>query len=134
MWDLVPWPGIEPSPPESGVQSLSHWTIREFPVECFIHSCLFNHVHCFSVGLKYFIMITFWNMLWDVFARMSEYSLCLRSMEMVEGASVSRTNYVTPKENDRRGKWTLNKEESIHLKTLSQGHLAGRELAFLLSQ
>ena len=59
MWDLVPWPGIEPSPPESGVQSLSHWTTREFPVECFIHSCLFNHVHCFSVGLKYFIMITF---------------------------------------------------------------------------
>ena len=26
MWDLIPWPGIEPSPPASGVQCLSHWT------------------------------------------------------------------------------------------------------------
>ena len=26
-WDLVPWPGIEPSPPTAlGAQSLSHWT------------------------------------------------------------------------------------------------------------
>ena len=31
MWDLVPWPGIEPSTPVSGAQSLSHWTTREFP-------------------------------------------------------------------------------------------------------
>ena len=29
MWDLVPWPGIEPRPPASGVGSLNHWTIRE---------------------------------------------------------------------------------------------------------
>ena len=33
MWDLVPWPGIEPRPPALGVQSLSHWTTREVP--CF---------------------------------------------------------------------------------------------------
>ena len=26
MWDLVPWPGIEPRPPALGAQSLSHWT------------------------------------------------------------------------------------------------------------
>ena len=31
MWDLVPWPGIEPGPPAWGVQSLSPWTIREVP-------------------------------------------------------------------------------------------------------
>ena len=29
MWDLVPWPGIEPRPPSFGVWSLSHWTTRE---------------------------------------------------------------------------------------------------------
>ena len=32
MWDLVPWPGIEPGPPALGAQSLSHWTARETPV------------------------------------------------------------------------------------------------------
>ena len=26
MWNLVPWPGIEPRSPESGAWSLSHWT------------------------------------------------------------------------------------------------------------
>ena len=31
MWDLVPWPGIEPGPPALGEQSLSHWTTREVP-------------------------------------------------------------------------------------------------------
>ena len=30
-WHLVPWPGIEPSSPALGGQSLSHWTIRESP-------------------------------------------------------------------------------------------------------
>ena len=32
MWDLVPWPGIEPRPPALGAQSLSHWPIREVPL------------------------------------------------------------------------------------------------------
>ena len=31
LWDLVPWPGIEPRPPALGAQSLSHWTTREVP-------------------------------------------------------------------------------------------------------
>ena len=31
MWDLVPWPGIEPRPPELGAPSLSHWTTSEVP-------------------------------------------------------------------------------------------------------
>ena len=35
MWDLVPWPGIEPRPPASGVQSLSRWATREVPVLVF---------------------------------------------------------------------------------------------------
>ena len=29
MWDLVPWPGIEPGPPTLEVRNLSHWTTRE---------------------------------------------------------------------------------------------------------
>ena len=31
MWDLVPWPGIEPRFPALIAQNLSHWTTREVP-------------------------------------------------------------------------------------------------------
>ena len=31
IWDLVPWPGIEPRPPAVKAGSLSHWTTRELP-------------------------------------------------------------------------------------------------------
>ena len=31
MWDLVPWPQMEPRPPALGTQSLTHWSIREVP-------------------------------------------------------------------------------------------------------
>ena len=34
---LVPWPGIEPTPPAVEVQSLHHWTAREVP-SLFLHS------------------------------------------------------------------------------------------------
>ena len=30
MWDLVPWPGIEPGP-ALGARNRSHWTTREVP-------------------------------------------------------------------------------------------------------
>ena len=40
MWDLVPWPGIEPGPPALGGQNLSHWTIGEAPWICSVQfSC-----------------------------------------------------------------------------------------------
>ena len=32
MWDLVPWPGIEPGPPELGARSLIHCATREVPL------------------------------------------------------------------------------------------------------
>ena len=35
MWDLVPWPGIEPGPSALGAWSLSHWTTREVSVLSF---------------------------------------------------------------------------------------------------
>ena len=40
MWDLVPWPGIEPGPPALGVQSLSYWTTCEVLLKAFLS--LFN--------------------------------------------------------------------------------------------
>ena len=36
MWDLVPWPGIEPVPPALEVQSLNHGTTREVPTSIFL--------------------------------------------------------------------------------------------------
>ena len=35
MWNLVPWPGIEPRPPALGAWSLSLCTTREVPYFCF---------------------------------------------------------------------------------------------------
>ena len=29
MWDLLPWPEIEPGPPALAAQSLNHWTTRQ---------------------------------------------------------------------------------------------------------
>ena len=40
MWDLVPWPGIEPGPRALGVQSLSHWTTREVRHVCLRRLCI----------------------------------------------------------------------------------------------
>ena len=36
MWDLVPWPGIEPGPPALGTQSLSPWATRDIPLPAFL--------------------------------------------------------------------------------------------------
>ena len=38
MWDLVPWPGMEPRPPALGAWSLSHWTTKEVPNNIFLKS------------------------------------------------------------------------------------------------
>ena len=38
VWDLVPWPGIESSPPALGAWSLSHWTARE------VTTCVYSQV------------------------------------------------------------------------------------------
>ena len=35
MWDLVPWPGIEPGPSALGARNLNHWTTREVPLLIF---------------------------------------------------------------------------------------------------
>ena len=38
IWDLVPWPGIEPWPPVMGAWSFSHWTTREPQMYLFVDS------------------------------------------------------------------------------------------------
>ena len=38
MWDLVPWPGIEPRPPALGALSRNHWTTREAPISGLLFS------------------------------------------------------------------------------------------------
>ena len=39
LWDLVPWPGIEPVPPALGAWSPSHWIAREVPLKHFLIFC-----------------------------------------------------------------------------------------------
>ena len=47
MWDLVPWPGIEPEAPRLGAQNLSRWTTREVPLK---HLNALHHVPANSCG------------------------------------------------------------------------------------
>ena len=49
MWDLVPWPGIEPRPPALGTWSLSHWTTREVPVVFLMPAILTGVLICISL-------------------------------------------------------------------------------------
>ena len=56
MWDLVPWPEIEPVPPALGAWSLSHWTTRKVPRnpldQSKPHKCItFQHVSCLKVKI-----------------------------------------------------------------------------------
>ena len=47
MWDLIPWPGIEPGPPTLGAWSLSPWTSREIPIMVSFDK------HMFLILMKY---------------------------------------------------------------------------------
>ena len=52
MWDLVPWPGIEPGPPASVVWCLSHWTTKEIPELLeYVHLCLSSHLETFLANI-----------------------------------------------------------------------------------
>ena len=41
VWDLLPWPEIEPGTPALGAQSLSHWSTRKVPL-CFFSALFFQ--------------------------------------------------------------------------------------------
>ena len=56
MWDLVPWPGIEPGPPTLAVQSLGHWMTREVP--------LFSNIWWFDIHRTYSsFLVSFFSLL-----------------------------------------------------------------------
>ena len=58
LWDLVPWPEMEPRSCASGAQTLSHWTTRKDP-SFFV--CLFVwYFECYRIKLK-FSRIIFWG-------------------------------------------------------------------------
>ena len=59
MWDLVPWPGIEPEPSALGVWSLSHWTAREVSMQYFEELLVIVTV----VGRKNSSVVDFFNVL-----------------------------------------------------------------------
>ena len=44
LWDLVPWPGIEPQLPAMRAKSIRHWTTREVPV-CFFFFFLYLNLY-----------------------------------------------------------------------------------------
>ena len=46
MWNPVPWPGMEPGPPELGACSLSHWTAKE------VSRTILNYKGRFNVIMK----------------------------------------------------------------------------------
>ena len=52
MWDLVPWPQIEPGPPALGARWLSHWTTREVP-DCKV---LYSMPHSKTIRLLVYLL------------------------------------------------------------------------------
>ena len=74
MWDLFPWPVIEPRPPALGAWSLNHCTTREVP----------NDHFCFFFLIYFYLFIYFW-LCW-VFVSVRGLSLVAAS----EGHSSSR--------------------------------------------
>ena len=63
MWDLVPWPGIEPRLPALGEQSLRQWTIREV-VHIFSRWCFCRWLR--SPGVHWFFFFEVPISEWDV--------------------------------------------------------------------
>ena len=52
LWDLVPWPGIEPGLPALGAQNLRHWTTRETPVDISLYLSSFSPISNSSPSLR----------------------------------------------------------------------------------
>ena len=66
MWDLVPWPGMEPGPPALGTPNFSHCTTREVPTaEDFNSSASFPKCHAWEL----LVGISFPTLEWEVKCR-----------------------------------------------------------------
>ena len=56
MWDLVPWPGIEPGPPALGARSPIHCTTREVPLLVIFYCILFSTLSGTPVILMFYLL------------------------------------------------------------------------------
>ena len=66
MWDLVPWPGMEPGPPALETPNFSHCTTREVPTaEDFNSSASFPKCHAWEL----LVGISFPTLEWEVKCR-----------------------------------------------------------------
>ena len=58
---LVPWPGIEPSPPAVEAWSLNHWTTREVPTpHIYTVSKVLTFPECHIVGITQYVAFSDW--------------------------------------------------------------------------
>ena len=84
VWDLVPWPGIEPGPPELGVWSLNHCTTREVSLYLFLIAAVLNallKVHLlffFNLFILLFYLFIYFGLCW-VFVAARGLSLVVAS-------------------------------------------------------
>ena len=58
MWDLFPWPGLEPGPPALWVQSLSHWTTREVPMLFTLNCLIYPRTLLFCINFRINLSMT----------------------------------------------------------------------------
>ena len=66
MWDLVPWPGIEPEPPALGLWSLSHWTNREVPLVYSYTQSIAKHLEQSACVPRHFSRVRLFVTPWTV--------------------------------------------------------------------
>ena len=84
MWDLVPWPEIEPGPPALGAWSLSHWTTREVPLIFVLLSLyLFSFLFC-SLEFFYFLYFSLYR-IYTYFVRFMLQFFCFWGTNVNDG-------------------------------------------------
>ena len=111
MWDLVPWPGMEPRSPALGAWSLSHWTAREVTVYFFLH-----HIWRHIIQLSYFLMMLRLisaekerSRSWWGWAQHSQLKLwCFGKHQVSQNANIMQDHFVNimEQEKDQRTPWS----------------------------
>ena len=106
MWDLVPWPGIEPGPPALGAWSLNHCTTREVPIFILNESLIINLyqegcLSCCSFGKHSVvngsvILYTTWSSYWYFESSLWETRRTKNKIEMIEKWYIPRKRRVVP--------------------------------------
>ena len=76
---LVPWPGMEPSPPAMAAWSPNHWTTREVPICAFRKRKIFYKLYYFQFKstntgfLLSFLFLNFWILFYLFFYTAGSY-------------------------------------------------------------